>query len=78
MITNVRFNLSDIVMRKDGQEFRSGCCADPEAVVISVDPFICVSEGGDMKWSRLNEEEVYFTGRQATPAQMKVYNRRLA
>ena len=74
----IKHLIGDIVERKDGQEFRSGCCSDPEAVVISVDPFVLVSEGGDMRWSRLDEREVRFTGRRATDDDMKRYNRRLA
>ncbi len=56
------FAVGNRVARKNGQYFASGSCVDTEAVVISIDPFILVSEEGDMRWSLVKPEEVYYIG----------------
>jgi len=45
-----RFQIGDVVCRKDGDFLRSGCSAFNMAIVISLDPFAIVSEAGDMLW----------------------------
>lgn len=46
----------------------AGCYAN--AVVISIEPFIMVSGGGDMRWSTWTPDRVQVVGR-ATPAQLE-------
>lgn len=51
--------LHDVVIRKDGWCFRSGCSAYEQAVVISLDPFTIASIEGDMLWrSTIKPEDV--------------------
>lgn len=43
--------IGDLVVRKSGDPLRSGAEEYPHAVVVSLDPFVCISEAGDMLWS---------------------------
>jgi hypothetical protein len=47
-----QFNVGDFVLPhvNSGHQLRSGCEAYEDAVVVSIDPFVLVSEEGDMRW----------------------------
>jgi hypothetical protein len=56
--------------------FHSGCGAYTGAIVVSVSPFIMVSEGADMRWSQVSPEKVKVVG-QVTEYALKKCLRRL-
>lgn len=58
--------LSDVVCRIDGQLLHSGAGAYQSAVVVSVDPFVLVSLGGDMLWNATVERRHFCPLRKAT------------
>lgn len=49
--------IGDIVMPISGANLRSGASVYNSAVVMTLDPFVLVSEGTDMKWSTLRVED---------------------
>ncbi len=49
-------NIGDVVITNRGEyPLMSGCSYYTHAICVSLDPFILVSELGDMKWSCVNE-----------------------
>lgn len=48
--------IGDIVKPKEGQ-LRSGACTYPNAVIISLDPFVMVDQTLDMRWGTTYKEE---------------------
>lgn len=55
----------------------SGCGRYPDAVVVSVEPFILVSRASDMKWSSTVSIENFTKTGQADEALMAICNRRV-
>jgi hypothetical protein len=49
--------VGSIVRKSDGQPLRSGCQAYGGATVVSLDPFVLVSECADMRWGSLKQDE---------------------
>ena len=49
--------VGNVVARKDGKQLRSGSEAYGGGILVSLDPFILVSEGLDMQWNTLNKED---------------------
>lgn len=43
--------VGDVVIPQDGFALRSGCMVYSHAIIASVQPFVLVSEDGDMRWS---------------------------
>lgn len=43
--------IKDVVIPINNTVLRSGCSSYDKAVVASVEPFVLISEEGDMKWS---------------------------
>lgn len=51
-----QLSVGDRVVPKDGRPLRSGASAYEYAIVESLNPFVLVSEGSDMTWFTLKEE----------------------
>lgn len=49
--------VGSVVVRKDGNMLRSGAEVYSGAIVVSIEPFVLISEGRDMKWSTLAKED---------------------
>lgn len=49
--------VGDFVEPKHPHVLRSGCSQYSRAVVVSIDPFVLVSEHADMKWSSTVKKE---------------------
>ena len=49
--------IGNAVVRKDGTQLRSGCESYGGGVVVSIEPFILVSDTLDMKWVTLDIDD---------------------
>ncbi len=58
--------VKDIVVPINGHVLRSGSSSYDCAVVASLDPFVLISEEGDMKWSATVEKENFVSQGVAT------------
>lgn len=66
-----------LVARKDAHYLRSGAQSYSRAVVASVDPFILISEEGDMLWCSTVQREDFSAIGTADEATMEIVNARL-
>jgi len=55
----------------------SGCGRYPDAVVVSVEPFVLVSRESDMKWQATVKIENFIATGQASDELMAICNRRI-
>ena len=53
----MNMKVKDVVVPINNTVLRSGCSFYDKAVVASVEPFVLISEEGDMKWSATVEKE---------------------
>lgn len=58
----IDIKVGDIVEAKPGSALVCGSGRYPSAIVVSVEPFVMVSEGADMRWSCFPIEDVKFIG----------------
>jgi hypothetical protein len=71
--------IGDIVKPKPESLFIlvSGCDRYDKAIVVSLDPFVLVSEGTDMKWQHTIQKEWFDVIDRATPKLLKKCLKRL-
>jgi hypothetical protein len=69
--------IGSIVKRKDGRELRSGSSAYGAAIVVSLEPFILVSEHADMRWSATVKKEEFEAISEASPELLQTAMNRL-
>lgn len=68
--------IGDIVAPNVGHGLRSGASAYGAAVVVSMEPFVMVSEHADMRWGA-QEAKNFHVRQQATPEQLAICMQRL-
>jgi hypothetical protein len=73
----MKLRKGDVVVPERGYVLACGSGIYPHAFVVSLNPFVLVSEDADMRWSKMERKAVVAV-RRATPSEMTKCLTRLA